>query len=147
MRVFTSPSETGAVTLSLPQDVQAEAFDFPEEFLSQAGLGRFLRPRCDAALLSASGRADSCRQAPGYYLRRGRNLLGGDGRVAKFRATGIPVCETQAGKGALNFDHPSSWRGRRYRHSRREPSWHANGFVLGIGTRYSDFTSASKTAF
>ena len=148
MRVLTSPADTGAVTLSLPQDVQAEAFDFPEEFFRKR-VWEIPRNRCDVRYLQ---------QAATWICQAKRPLIVAGGGVlysqasqalASFaEATGIPVCETQAGKGSLAFDHPQEVGAVGVTGTpganilAREAD-----LVIGIGTRYSDFTSASKTAF
>jgi 3D-(3,5/4)-trihydroxycyclohexane-1,2-dione acylhydrolase (decyclizing) len=148
MRVLTSPSETGAVTLSLPQDVQAEAFDFPEEFFRRR-IWEIPRNRCDQRLLRRA--AEWMRAAKKPLIVAGGGVLYSEASEAlsKFaQATGIPVCETQAGKGALPFDHSQEVGAVGVTGTpganilAREAD-----LVLGIGTRYSDFTSASKTAF
>jgi len=148
MRVLTSPAETGAVTLCLPQDVQAEAFDFPEEFF-QKRTWPIPRGRCDRELL---GRATTwLRAARAPLIIAGGGVLYSEASEAlsKFAgATGIPVCETQAGKGSLPYDHAQNLGAMGVTGTpganilAREAD-----LVLGIGTRYSDFTSASKTAF
>ena len=148
MRVLTSPADTGAVTLSLPQDVQAEAYDFPEEFFGKR-VWEIPRNRCDMQALQ---------QAATWICRAKRPLIVAGGGVlyseasralANFaEATGIPVCETQAGKGSLAFDDPQEVGAVGVTGTpganilAREAD-----LVIGIGTRYSDFTSASKTAF
>jgi 3D-(3,5/4)-trihydroxycyclohexane-1,2-dione acylhydrolase (decyclizing) len=148
MRVLTSPAETGAVTLCLPQDVQAEAFDFPEEFF-QKRTWPIPRGRCDRELL---GRATTwLRAARAPLIIAGGGVLYSEASEALSRfagATGIPVCETQAGKGCLPYDHAQNLGAMGVTGTpganilAREAD-----LVLGIGTRYSDFTSASKTAF
>jgi 3D-(3,5/4)-trihydroxycyclohexane-1,2-dione acylhydrolase (decyclizing) len=148
MRVLTSPAETGAVTLSLPQDVQTEAFDFPEEFFHKH-VWVIPRTRCDRGFLKRA--ADWIRAAKKPLIVAGGGVLYSEASEAlgKFAAaTGIPVCETQAGKGALPFDHPQEVGAVGVTGTpganilAREAD-----VVIGIGTRYSDFTTASKTAF
>jgi 3D-(3,5/4)-trihydroxycyclohexane-1,2-dione acylhydrolase (decyclizing) len=148
MRVLTSPAETGAVTLSLPQDVQTEAFDFPEEFFEKH-VWVIPRTRCDRGLLKRA--AEWIRAARKTLVIAGGGVLYSEASEAlgKFaEATGIPVSETQAGKGALPFDHPQELGAVGVTGTpganilAREAD-----LVLGIGTRYSDFTTASKTAF
>jgi 3D-(3,5/4)-trihydroxycyclohexane-1,2-dione acylhydrolase (decyclizing) len=148
MRVLTSPAETGAVTIAFPQDVQAEAFDYPEKFFAKK-VWLIPRNRCDQGLL----------QRAAEWIRAAKNplIVAGGGVVysqasealAQFaQSTGIPVCETQAGKGSLAFDHPQQLGAVGVTGTpganiiAREAD-----LILGIGTRYSDFTSASKTAF
>jgi 3D-(3,5/4)-trihydroxycyclohexane-1,2-dione acylhydrolase (decyclizing) len=148
MRVLTSPAETGAVTLSLPQDVQVEAFNFPEEFF-QKRLWQIPRNRCDHEFLRRA--AEWLRSAKKPLIVAGGGVLYSEAweALAKFaEITGIPVAETQAGKGALRFDHPQEVGAMGVTGTSganllaREAD-----LILGVGTRYSDFTSASKTAF
>lgn len=148
MRVLTSPADTGAVTLCLPQDVQTEAYDFPEEFFAKR-VWTIPRGRCDAELLKRA--AERIRGAKKPLLVAGGGVLYSEASeaLAKFaEATGIPVSETQAGKGSLPYNHPQEIGAIGVTGTpganilAREAD-----LVLGIGTRYSDFTSASKTAF
>src|SRR5438477_3993175 len=148
MRVLTSPAETGAVTLCLPQDVQTEAFDYPEEFF-QKRVWAIPRTRCDKALLTRA--AEWTRAAKKPLIVAGGGVLYSEASTALANfaeATGIPVCETQAGKGSLPFDHPQEVGAMGVTGTpganilAREAD-----LVIGIGTRYSDFTTASKTAF
>jgi 3D-(3,5/4)-trihydroxycyclohexane-1,2-dione acylhydrolase (decyclizing) len=148
MRVLTSPADTGAVTLSLPQDVQAEAFDFPEEFFRKR-VWSIPRTRCDKELLSQA--ATLIRQANKPLIVAGGGVLYSEAShaLANFAAaTGIPVCETQAGKGSLPYDHPQQLGavGVTGTPGANIVAREAD-LVIGVGTRYSDFTSASKTAF
>jgi 3D-(3,5/4)-trihydroxycyclohexane-1,2-dione acylhydrolase (decyclizing) len=148
MRVLTSPAETGAVTLALPQDVQAEAFDYPEEFFRRR-TWVVPRPRADAALLNQAVEWIRAAQRPliiagggVIYSSATEALAGVAGR------TGIPVAETQAGKGALNFDHAQSVGAVGVTGtSAANRLARSADLILSCGTRYSDFTSASKTAF
>ncbi len=148
MRVLTSPVETGAVTLSLPQDVQTEAFDYPEEFFGKR-VWVIARNRSDRAALNQA--AEWIRASKNPLIVAGGGVLYSEASVAlaKFaEATGIPVSETQAGKGALPYDHPqevgavgvTGTPGANILARKAD-------LVIGIGTRYSDFTTASKTAF
>jgi 3D-(3,5/4)-trihydroxycyclohexane-1,2-dione acylhydrolase (decyclizing) len=148
MRVLTSPAETGAVTLSLPQDVQTEAFDFPEEFF-QKRVWVIPRSRCDQVLLKRAAEWIHGAKKPLIVAGGGVLYSEASAALAKFaEATGIPVCETQAGKGALLYDHPQEVGAVGVTGTpganilAREAD-----LIIGIGTRYSDFTSASKTAF
>jgi 3D-(3,5/4)-trihydroxycyclohexane-1,2-dione acylhydrolase (decyclizing) len=148
MRVLTSPAETGTVTLSLPQDVQTEAFDYPEEFF-QKRIWPIQRSRCDQGLLK--GAAEWIWSAKKPLIVAGGGVLYSEAFAALAKlaeATGIPVSETQAGKGALPFDHPQELGAVGVTGTpganilAREAD-----LIIGVGTRYSDFTSASKTAF
>jgi 3D-(3,5/4)-trihydroxycyclohexane-1,2-dione acylhydrolase (decyclizing) len=148
MRVLTSPAETGAVTIAFPQDVQAEAFDFPEAFFAKK-VWVIPRNRCDQGLLQRA--AEWIRAAKKPLIVAGGGVLYSQAydALAQFaQATGIPVCETQAGKGALPFDHPQQLGavGVTGTPGANLAAREAD-LILGIGTRYSDFTSASKTAF
>jgi 3D-(3,5/4)-trihydroxycyclohexane-1,2-dione acylhydrolase (decyclizing) len=148
MRVLTSPAETGAVTLSLPQDVQAEAYEFPEDFF-QKRVWTIPRQRCDSALLQRAAEWIGSSKKP--LLVAGGGILYSEAfeAISQFaQATGIPVCETQAGKGSLPYDHPQQVGAVGVTGTpganilARETD-----LVIGVGTRYSDFTTASKTAF
>jgi 3D-(3,5/4)-trihydroxycyclohexane-1,2-dione acylhydrolase (decyclizing) len=148
MRVLTNQAETGAVTLALPQDVQAEAYEYPEEFLRRRvwSIGRQLPDE------GALGRA--------VELIRGARLpmiVAGGGVIYSaatevlkrfVERTGIPVGETQAGKGSLPYDHPSALGavGATGTFAANRVAREAD-LVIGVGTRWTDFTTASKSAF
>jgi 3D-(3,5/4)-trihydroxycyclohexane-1,2-dione acylhydrolase (decyclizing) len=148
MRVLTSPAETGAVTLALPQDVQAQAFDCPDGFLERR-TWTVPRNRPDARLLAQA--AEWIRSAEYPLIIAGGGVIYSDATeiLSQFAAhTGIPVSETQAGKGSLCFDHPQcvgamgvTGTSTANRLARKAD------LIIGIGTRYSDFTTASVTAF
>ena len=148
MRVLVNQAETGAVTLAFPQDVQAEAYDFPEEFLRKR-VWHVPRPLPDeAALAEAAARIRAARRplivaGGGVIYSEAMDALR---RLCELR--GIPVGESQAGKGSLPFDHPSSLGaiGATGTLAANRLAAEAD-LVLGIGTRWSDFTTASKTAF
>lgn len=148
MRVLTSPADTGAVTLALPQDVQAEAFDFPAELFLKR-IWRIARPRPDTGALKEAVRL--IRNSVKPVIIAGGGVIYSDAtEILKKIAeqTGIPVAETFAGKGSLPYNHPSNLGAAG---ATGTPG--ANKFaseadlIIGIGTRYSDFTTASKTAF
>jgi 3D-(3,5/4)-trihydroxycyclohexane-1,2-dione acylhydrolase (decyclizing) len=148
MRTLTSPSETGAVTLAFPQDVQAEAFDVPPEFLEER-VWHVPRPLPDAAALEAA--IDAIKRARRPLIVAGGGVVyseATDALRAFCERTGIPVGETQAGKGSLPYDHPSNLGaiGATGTFAANRIAADAD-LVIGIGTRYSDFTTASKTAF
>src|SRR5712692_2502444 len=106
MRVLTSQTETGAVTVALPQDVQAEAFDYPADFFDKR-VWTIPRPRCDRELLNRG--AEWIRASRQPLIIAGGGVLYSEATkaLAEFAArTRIPVAETQAGKGALSYDHP-----------------------------------------
>ena len=148
MRVLTSPADAGAVTLCIPQDVQAEAYDFPVE-LFEKRVWHIARPRAD---LNAMVRAaEWIKSAKKPMIIAGGGVIYSEAEVALKKlvhATGIPVGETFAGKGSLPYDDPHNLGA-----TGATGTEGANAFsteadlVIGIGTRYSDFTTASKTAF
>jgi 3D-(3,5/4)-trihydroxycyclohexane-1,2-dione acylhydrolase (decyclizing) len=148
MRVLTDPAETGAVTLALPQDVQAEAYDWPEDlFAERTWFVR--RPVPEPAALARALEVLSKATKPLIVVGGGVIYSEASDALKQFaEATGIPVADTQAGKGALAWDHPCAAGG-----VGATGSPVANALareadvVLGIGTRYSDFTTASRTAF
>ncbi len=148
MRVLTDPAETGAVTLALPQDVQAEAHDWPEDLFTERSW-YVPRPLPEPAALGRA--AEVLRGARCPLIVAGGGVIYSEAGQAlrEFaEATGIPVSDTQAGKGALAWDHPLAVGGVG---STGSPVANALAreadVVLGVGTRYSDFTTASRTAF
>jgi 3D-(3,5/4)-trihydroxycyclohexane-1,2-dione acylhydrolase (decyclizing) len=148
MRVLTSPSETGTVTLCLPQDVQAEAFDFPEE-LFQKRLWLIARPLADRSLLATSTQLIGTSRRPLIIAGGGVLYSEASAALSEFALkTGIPVCETQAGKGSLPYNHPQQLGavGVTGTPGANITAREAD-LIIGIGTRYGDFTTASKTAF
>ncbi|AEG34439.1 3D-(3,5/4)-trihydroxycyclohexane-1,2-dione acylhydrolase (decyclizing) (plasmid) [Thermus thermophilus] len=148
MRVLTDPADTGAVVLALPEDVQTEAYDWPEDFFAEK-VWRMRRPPPEPEVVA---------QVAELLRRSERPLLIAGGGVRYSRASealarfaevhGIPVAETQAGKGSLPWDHPLNVG----------PVGASGGFaanrlaeeadlVLAVGTRLTDFPTASKTLF
>ncbi len=148
MRVLTSPSDCGAVTLALPQDVQAEAWEYPEQlFRKRVWLIR--RPEPDA--LSLTRAVEAIRGSRKPLLIAGGGVLFSEASEALARfseATGIPAGETQAGKGSLPYDHACCVGavGATGTLAANRLARDAD-LVIGMGTRYSDFTTASMTAF
>ncbi len=148
MRVLTSPAEAGAVTLCLPQDVQIEAYDYPAE-LFEKRVCHIPRPRPDASLLAQAAAWIRASRVPLIIAGGGVIYSGATEELARFAdRTGIPIVETQAGKGAIPYNHPLSLGAMGVTGTpganivAREAD-----LVIGIGTRYSDFTTASKAAF
>lgn len=148
MRVLTDPVETGAVTLCLPQDVQAEAYDWPESFFAKR-VWHVGRPVPEPAALDRA--VELIRSARQPLIVAGGGVIYSDA-TAQLRefveATGVPVGETQAGKGSLTWDHPSSVGaiGATGTTAANALAREAD-VVIGIGTRYSDFTTASNSIF
>jgi 3D-(3,5/4)-trihydroxycyclohexane-1,2-dione acylhydrolase (decyclizing) len=148
MRVMTSPAETGAVTLCLPQDVQAEAMEYPFAFFERR-VWAIPRQRGDAQAIRRAAALIRAAKQPLLIAGGGVHYSEAPGALAKFvEQTGIPVAETQAGKGSLPFDHPQNLgaMGVTGTPGANLLSRDAD-LIIGLGTRYSDFTSASKTAF
>jgi 3D-(3,5/4)-trihydroxycyclohexane-1,2-dione acylhydrolase (decyclizing) len=148
MRVLTDPAEAGAVTLALPQDVQAEAHDWPEELFAER-VWHVARPMPEPAALHRAAAVLKSARRP--LIVAGGGVIYADASAALrelAEATGIPVADTQAGKGALAWDHPLSVGGAGATGSPAANALAADAdVVLGVGTRYSDFTTASRTVF
>lgn len=148
MRVLTSQAETGAVTLAMPQDVQAEAFDFPSE-LFEKRTWHISRPRPDSSII----------QKAATWIRRAKRplIIAGGGVIYSeatdilkqlVNRTGIPVAETFAGKGSLPYDEPENLGACGVTGTPGAIAMAKEAdLIIGIGTRYSDFTTASKTSF
>ncbi|WP_261166841.1 3D-(3,5/4)-trihydroxycyclohexane-1,2-dione acylhydrolase (decyclizing) [Microbacterium sp. Marseille-Q6965] len=148
MRVLTDPAETGAVTIALPEDVQAEVADVPLEFL-QPREWRIRRPRPERDALAAAVRAIRAAKRPLIVAGGGVLYSTAEGELRRFvEATGIPAAFTQAGVGGLEWAHPQNVGGVGATGSSAANRLAADAdVVIGIGTRYSDFTTASRTAF
>jgi 3D-(3,5/4)-trihydroxycyclohexane-1,2-dione acylhydrolase (decyclizing) len=148
MRVLTSPADTGAVTLALPQDVQTHAYDYPVEFF-EPRTWTIPRQPADRDALAKSLDWIRAARAPLIIAGGGVHYSEANEALARFAMqTGIPVAETQAGKSALAYDHPQSVgavgvTGTLIANQLARDA----DLIIGIGTRYSDFTTASKTAF
>lgn len=148
MRVLTSPAETGAVTLSMPQDVQTHAYDFPDEFFKKR-IWKIQRIRPDKEVLETAARWISEAKKPVIVAGGGVIYSGACDVLHEFATkTGIPVGETFAGKGATRYDAPYNVGGLGATGTKYaiEIANEAD-LVIGIGTRYSDFTTASKSIF
>jgi 3D-(3,5/4)-trihydroxycyclohexane-1,2-dione acylhydrolase (decyclizing) len=148
MRVLTDPAETGAVTLALPTDVQSEAYDFPADFLRDR-TWHVPRPRPDAGALARA--AEVIRAASRPLIVVGGGVLYADAAqaLAAFaEATGIPLVETMAGKGTIPADHPGNVGalGVNGPPSAARIAREAD-VVIGVGTRWTDVTTASQTIF
>ncbi|MGE5420992.1 MAG: 3D-(3,5/4)-trihydroxycyclohexane-1,2-dione acylhydrolase (decyclizing), partial [Chloroflexota bacterium] len=148
MRVLTSPAETGTVTLAMPQDVQTEAYDFPID-LFRKRVWKITRPRPDLPLLKEAAKMIRASKKPVIIAGGGVIYSSAEETLKKLaEQTGMPVAETFAGKGSLRFDHPCNL-GAVGATGTPGANIITSGadLVIGIGTRYSDFTTASKTAF
>lgn len=148
MRVLTSPADTGAVLLALPQDIQTYAFDYPVEMFEKR-VWPIPRNRPDRTALETAARWIAQSRRPVIFAGGGvRYSEAGEALRAFVEQTGMPVAETHAGKGSLPYDHPLSLGGAGV-----SGTLAANviapeaDLVIGIGTRFTDFPTASKTAF
>ncbi|MGW2325179.1 3D-(3,5/4)-trihydroxycyclohexane-1,2-dione acylhydrolase (decyclizing) [Streptomyces sp. NPDC001700] len=148
MRVLADPAETGAVTLAMPQDVQAEAFDWPEEFFADR-VWRVRRPAPEHAETTAAAQAIRAARRPLVVAGGGVHHSEAEGALRAFAdATGIPVASTQAGKGSLRHDHPADIGGIGHTGTAvADDLARSADLIVGVGTRYSDFTTASATLF
>jgi 3D-(3,5/4)-trihydroxycyclohexane-1,2-dione acylhydrolase (decyclizing) len=148
MRVLTDPAETGAVTLALPQDVQAEAYDWPDELFAKR-VWHVRRPVPEPDVLARA--VERLRGARKPLIVSGGGTIyaeATDALKALVEATGIPVAETQAGKGSLPYDHPQN-AGAIGATGTTDANAYARDadVILGVGTRWSDFTTASRSLF
>ncbi|MFG2894469.1 3D-(3,5/4)-trihydroxycyclohexane-1,2-dione acylhydrolase (decyclizing) [Streptomyces sp. NPDC048248] len=148
MRVLTDPVETGAVTLALPQDVQAESYDWPVEFFRRR-VWHVGRPVPEEAALARAVALLRSAKKPLIVAGGGVVYSGAATQLrALAEATGLPVADTHAGKGAVAWDHPCAVGGIGSTGSHAANALAAEAdVVLGIGTRYSDFTTGSHTVF
>lgn len=148
MRVLTSPAETGAVTICIPQDVQTEACDYPTALFRER-VWHVPRPRADRDSLARA--AEILRRARQPLIIAGGGVIYSDASAALqafVEKTGIPVAETMAGKGSLHFAHALNLGAMGATGTSAANIWARDADVIvGLGTRYSDFTTASKTAF
>jgi 3D-(3,5/4)-trihydroxycyclohexane-1,2-dione acylhydrolase (decyclizing) len=148
MRVLTDQAQTGAVTVALPQDVQAEAHDWPQELFAER-VWHIARPVPEPGRLARAVELIRAAQRP--LIVAGGGVIyseASDALRAFVEATGVPVAETQAGKGSLSYDHPLAVGaiGSTGTTAANRLARDAD-VVIGVGTRYSDFTTASRTAF
>ena len=148
MRVLTSPVDTGAVFLGLPQDVQTYAFDFPVEMFDRR-VWHVARPRPDRDALARAAAWIREARRPVIFAGGGvRYSAAADALRAFAEQTGIPVAETHAGKGSLPYDHPLSLGGAGVSGTLAANQIAPEAdLVVGVGTRFTDFPTASKTAF
>ncbi|MEV7276039.1 3D-(3,5/4)-trihydroxycyclohexane-1,2-dione acylhydrolase (decyclizing) [Streptomyces sp. NPDC093111] len=148
VRVLTDPAETGAVTLALPQDVQAEAYDWPEEFLAER-TWTVRRPRPDRDELDAAVRAVADAERPLIVAGGGVKYSGAEDALRTLaERAGLPVATTQAGKGVLPYSHPCEVGGIGHTGTATANELaRASDLIIGVGTRHTDFTTASGTLF
>lgn len=148
VRVLIDPAETGAVTLALPQDVQAEAYDYPAGFFAKK-VHHLDRRAPNGEALARAVELVSGRKKPLIIAGGGVRYSGAEAELAAFAETfRIPVAETQAGKGSLVWNHPMNVGAVGVTGSLAANQLARDAdLIIGIGTRYSDFTTSSKSAF
>ena len=148
MRVLTDSVETGAATVSIPQDVQAEAHDWPTSLFAER-TWHVARPLPERSVIARAAEIIGAARTPLIVAGGGVHYSGAEEALAAFcERTGVPVGESQAGKGSLRYDHPQSVGAIGSTGTTAANTLAAEAdVVIGIGTRYSDFTSASRTAF
>ena len=148
MRVLTDPVETGAVTLALPQDVQAEAHYWPQDLFAER-TWTVRRPGPDPVELAEAVQAIRAARRPLVVAGGGVHHSRAEDALAEFAGTtGIPVASTQAGKGSLRWDHPQDVGGIGHTGTATADELARTAdLVIGVGTRYTDFTTASGTLF
>ena len=148
LRVLTDPALCGPVTLALPQDVQTEAYDWPESFFAPRVHAFRATPPCDDEVAAASAAVKAARRP---VLIAGGGVLYSHASSALLRfveAHGVPIAETQAGKGALPWDHPLQLGPAGVCGSTAANALLAEAdLVLVVGTRLQDFTTGSNTLF
>ncbi|MCB8905225.1 MULTISPECIES: 3D-(3,5/4)-trihydroxycyclohexane-1,2-dione acylhydrolase (decyclizing) [unclassified Streptomyces] len=148
VRVLTDPADTGAVTLALPQDVQAEAYDWPEEFLAER-TWTVRRPRPDTAELDAAVQAVRKARRPMIIAGGGVKYSAAQDALSTLaRSADLPVATTQSGKGVLPWDHPCDVGGIGHTGTQTADALaRTSDLIIGVGTRLTDFTTASGTLF
>ncbi|MFC4119772.1 3D-(3,5/4)-trihydroxycyclohexane-1,2-dione acylhydrolase (decyclizing) [Nonomuraea zeae] len=148
MRVLTDPAETGAVTLALPQDVQTEAYDWPQELFVRR-VWHVPRPVPEPAALARAMELIRGSRRPLIVAGGGVKYSQAWTELVRFAENhGVPVGETQAGKGALPYDHPCAVGAIGHTGTQAADTLAREAdLVIGVGTRYTDFTTASRTLF
>ncbi|GAA3782162.1 3D-(3,5/4)-trihydroxycyclohexane-1,2-dione acylhydrolase (decyclizing) [Streptomyces chiangmaiensis] len=148
MRVLTDPADTGAVTLALPQDVQAEAYQWPEDLFAER-TWTVRRPGPDPVEFAEAVHAIRAARRPLVVAGGGVHHSRAEEALAEFAGTtGIPVASTQAGKGSLRWNHPQDVGGVGHTGTATANELARTAdLVIGVGTRYTDFTTASGTLF
>ena len=147
-RVLTDPANTGAVCLAIPQDVEGEAYDYPASFF-QKRVHRLARRLPEAEALSEAAAVIRAAKKPLLICGGGVRYSEAHAEFKAFaEATGIPFAETQAGKSAVVYDHPLNLGGIGVTgcSAANEIAREAD-VVIGVGTRYTDFTTSSKWLF
>ncbi len=148
MRILTSPADAGAAFIGMPQDVGTFAYDFPDEmFLPRTW--HIARNRADSAAVDRAAAAIRASSKPLIIAGGGARYSEAEAAITAFaEKTGIPVAETHAGKGTMHCDHDLSLQAAGVAGTKGANEMAAAAdLVIGIGTRFTDFATASKTAF
>lgn len=148
MRVLTDPADTGAVCLAMPQDVEGEAYDYPEHFLKKRVWHMDRRPAADSQLARAEKMIRAAKK-PIIVCGGGVRYSGAEKELQEFAEKyNIPIAETQAGKGLIGWNHPLNLGGIGVTGGKAANVIARDAdLVIGIGTRFTDFTTASKWLF
>ena len=148
MRVLTDPADTGAVCLAMPQDVEGEAYDYPEHFLQKRVWHMDRRPISESQLERATALIKAAKK-PIIVCGGGVRYSGAEKELlALAEKYNIPVSETQAGKGLISWNHPLNLGGIGVTGGKAANVIAKDAdLVIGVGTRFSDFTTASKWLF
>jgi 3D-(3,5/4)-trihydroxycyclohexane-1,2-dione acylhydrolase (decyclizing) len=148
LRVLLDPAECGPATLALPQDVQTEAFDYPAEFFRRR-VHRIRKPAPDAGELENALKVLKAAKRPLLVVGGGVKYALAENRLAAFAEEhGLPVAETQAGKGSLAWDHACNAGAIGVTGSQAANTLAARAdVVLAIGTRLGDFATGSRALF
>ena len=147
-RVLTDPANTGAVCIAIPQDVEGEAYDYPESFFAKR-VWRLARRLPEAEAIAEAAEVIKAAKKPMLICGGGVRYSEAHAEFRTFaEATGIPFGETQAGKSAIPYDHPLNLGGIGVTgcSAANEIAKEAD-VIIGVGTRYTDFTTSSKWLF
>ena len=148
MRALTDPANTGAVCVAMPQDVEGEAYDYPESFFAKR-VHRLARREPETEIIAEAAEIIKNAKRPMLICGGGVRYSEAHEEFKQFaETTGIPFAETQAGKSAIVWDHPLNLGGVGVTgcSAANEIAREAD-VVIGVGTRYTDFTTASKWLF
>ena len=148
MRVLTDPADTGAVCLAMPQDVEGEAYDYPEHFLQKRVWHLDRRPISSSQLERATKLIKEAKK-PIIVCGGGVRYSGAENELLEFAEKyNIPIAETQAGKGIIDWKNPLNVGGIGVTGGKAANVIGRDAdLVIGVGTRFSDFTTSSKWLF
>lgn len=148
MRVLTDPADTGAVCLAMPQDVEGEAYDYPDRFLQKRVWHLDRRPITSSQLERAAKLIESA-EKPVFICGGGVRYSGAYDVLRKLaEQCNIPITETQAGKGCIDWRHPLNLGGIGVTGGKAANVIARDAdLIIGVGTRFTDFTTSSKWLF